>query len=285
MAGDTAFVIQYRDEFTHGFEQNQSVLKAMVNSDAQAKGNQAVFDIVDSGGATAVTRGVNGRIPSRSDNENQVTVTLTEWHDKPIKTGFNIFASQGDGRRKMQETTLAVMNRKIDDDIIGAMSLATNPYVRTGDAAGTAYPASLALVEGMIAKLARQDVETDDPTQLLFVASPSFRAELYQVPQFASRDYVDVKPLVGPVRRMLTWAGVTWLFSNRIQGVGTAAEKVVLFHRNALGHCVNTGDMQVVAGYNEEDDYSFARSTIFMGSQILQQKGLVFANHDGSAIG
>lgn len=285
MAGDTAFVTQYRDEFTHGFEQNQSVLKAMINSDAQAKGNQAVFDIVDSGGATAVTRGVNGRIPSRTDNENQITVLLQEWHDKPIKTGFNIFASQGDGRRKMQETTRAVMNRKIDDDIIGALGNASNQYYASGGTAASTYPATLALVESMIAKLARQDVDVDDPTKLIFLATPSFRAELYQLIQFASRDYVDVKPLVGPTRQMLQWAGVMWLFSNRLQGVGTAAEKVVLFHRDALGHCVNTGDMQVVAGYNEEDDYSFARSTIFMGSQVLQQKGLVYALHDGSALG
>lgn len=285
MAGDTAFVTQYRDEFTHGFEQNQSVLKSMINSDAQAKGNQAVFDIVDSGGATAVTRGVNGRIPSRTDNENQITITLTEWHDKPIKTSFNIFASQGDGRRKMQETTRAVMNRKIDDDIIGALGLAANQYVAAGGNAGSTYPATLALIESMIAKLARQDVDVDDPTKLIFLATPSFRAELYQLPTFNSHDYVDVKPLVGPVRKMVQWAGAMWLFSNRLAGVGTAAEKVVLFHRDALGHCVNTGDMQVVAGYNEEDDYSFARSTIFMGSQILQQKGLVYALHDGSAIG
>lgn len=285
MAGDTAFVTQYRDEFTHGFEQNQSVLKSMINSDAQAKGNQAVFDIVDSGGATAVTRGVNGRIPSRTDNENQITVTLQEWHDKPIKTGFNIFASQGDGRRKMQETTRSVMNRKIDDDIIGALGLAANQYVGAGGNASSAYPATLALIESMIAKLARQDVDVDDPTKLIFLATPSFRAELYQLPTFNSHDYVDVKPLVGPVRKMVQWAGAMWLFSNRLAGVGTAAEKVVLFHRDALGHCVNTGDMQVVAGYNEEDDYSFARSTIFMGSQILQQKGLVYALHDGSAIG
>lgn len=285
MAGDTAFVTQYRDEFTHGFEQNQSVLKAMINSDAQAKGNQAVFDIVDSGGATAVTRGVNGRIPSRTDNENQVTVQLYEWHDKPIKTGFNIFASQGDGRRKMQETTRAVMNRKIDDDIIGAINLGANQYIAAGGNAASVYPATVALVEGMIAKLARQDVDVDDPTKLICVASPSFRAELYQLQQFASRDFIDVKPLVGPVRQMIQWAGVMWLFSNRVQGVGTAAERITLFHRDAIGHCVNTGDMQVVAGYNEEDDYSFARSTIFMGSQVLQQKGLVYSLHDGSAIG
>jgi hypothetical protein len=41
--------------------------------------------------------------------------------------------------------------------------------------------------------------------------------------------------------------------------------------------------MDVKAGYNEEDDYYFARSTVFMGSKLLQTKGVVLVNHDGSA--
>ena len=274
---DTAFVTQYRDEFTEGFEQGQSVLRSVVNTDAQSKGNQSVFDIVDSGGATAVTRGVNGLIPARADNENQVTVTLAEWHDKPRKTSFNIFASQGDGRRKMQMSTVKVMNRKIDDDIIAALATAT--------AAGTGGPASLALIENNLAKLGRQDVDVEDAANIVCVASLSFRAELYQIKEFNSKDWIEVQPLTGPIRKMLSWGGVMWHFSNRLPGVGTAAEKCFLFHRDAVGHAVNTGEMSVHAGYNEEDDYSWARSSIFMGSVILQQKGILSFTHDGTAIG
>jgi hypothetical protein len=82
------------------------------------KGNTAVFLTADSGGASAVTRGVNGLIPARADNLNQFSATLLEWHDLVRKTKFNIFASQGDQKRIMQETSMAVVNRKIDDDIV-----------------------------------------------------------------------------------------------------------------------------------------------------------------------
>jgi hypothetical protein len=70
---DTAFVTQYRDEFIAGFEQGTSQLRAAVNTSAQIKGQQAVFDVVDTGGATAVTRGVNGLIPARADNDSRST--------------------------------------------------------------------------------------------------------------------------------------------------------------------------------------------------------------------
>jgi hypothetical protein len=49
-----------------------------------------------------------------------------------------------------------------------------------------------------------------------------------------------------------------------------------------VGHAVNTGEMDVRAGYNEENAYYWARSSIFMGSALLQNSGVVVVNHDGS---
>src|SRR5690606_39337744 len=101
---------------------------------AQIKGNQAVFLVAGSGGASATTRGVNGMITARNDDNQQNTVTLQEWHDLVRKTGFNIFASQGDQRQLMQRTSMAVMNRKIDEQIITVLNTGT---VTVGSAGAT----------------------------------------------------------------------------------------------------------------------------------------------------
>ena len=82
--------------------------------------------MADSGAASAVTRGVNGLIPARADNLTQSSATVVEWHDLVRRTSFNLFVSQGDGRRIMQATTRKVMNRKIDLDIMSALQTATN---------------------------------------------------------------------------------------------------------------------------------------------------------------
>ena len=121
----TAPQIQYRDEFIAGFEQHQSLLRMCVTTETVIKGNQATFLVVDSGGAEAVTRGVNGLIPARNDNNNQYTATLVEWHDLVEKTGFNIFQSQGDQRAAMQMTSRAVLNRRIDADILTELANGT----------------------------------------------------------------------------------------------------------------------------------------------------------------
>ncbi|MGH6892917.1 MAG: phage capsid protein, partial [Dongiaceae bacterium] len=98
----TAFQTQYRQEFIAGFEQRQSLLRNSVTTESVIKGNTATFLVADSGAATAVTRGVDGLIPSRNDNLTQTSATLAEWHDLVKKTNLNVFASQGNQRAIMQ---------------------------------------------------------------------------------------------------------------------------------------------------------------------------------------
>ena len=114
---DTAFQTQYRQEFIAGFEQTESLVRKLVTTEAVIKGNQATFLVADSGGAEAQTRGVNGLIPARADELEQLTAPLVEWHDLVRKTNFNVFASQGNQREIMQKTTMGVINRKIDQDV------------------------------------------------------------------------------------------------------------------------------------------------------------------------
>jgi hypothetical protein len=97
---DTAYQTQYRDEFIAAFEARATLLRETVTTEAVIKGNQAVFLVAGSGGETAKTRGANGLIPARNDDNNQNTVTLREWHDLVRKTGFNIFASAGQPARR-----------------------------------------------------------------------------------------------------------------------------------------------------------------------------------------
>src|ERR1700704_1775494 len=166
---DSAFQIQYRQEFIAQFEQGASWLRTICTTEAVIKGNQAMFLVAGSGGATAVTRGLNGNIAPRVDSLTQVPATLIEWHDKPQRTEFNIFSSQGDGRRIMQMSTIKVMNRKIDQDVIGALAGATFSL-------GAATIITLGLVGRVLAHLDLQDVDTTEEDNMFFVATPAVRS-------------------------------------------------------------------------------------------------------------
>src|SRR6187402_255633 len=105
---DSAAQTQYRQELVATFEEGMSWLRQTTVTEAVIKGNSAVFLVAGSGGAAAVTRGINGMIPARADDMTQNTCTLVEWHDLVRKTRFNIFQSQGDQRGLMQTTTRKV---------------------------------------------------------------------------------------------------------------------------------------------------------------------------------
>lgn len=282
---DTAFMIQYRQEFIAGFEVGQSLLRTAVTTEAQIKGNQAVFLVADSGGAVAQTRGVNGLIPSRTDNLNQFTATLVEQHDLVQRTGFNLFASQGDGKRIMQETSMKVINRTIDLDILSALAATTNSY------GGAGASGSFALVAHAGTKLANNAVPIDEIDNMFFLISGAFYYYLMQAKEFVNVQWIDVKPFTqpGPATggsksvKMMRWAGFNWIISPLVTGLGSTQELCYAFHKNAIGHAVNSGEIMAEADYHRRQDFSWARTSVYMGSKLLQNKGVIQVIHDGSA--
>lgn len=273
---DTAFQTAYRDEFIAGYEMRASLLSTACTTQAQIKGQTAVFLVADSGSATAVTRGTNSLIPKRADNLTQNTCTLAEWHDVPMATGFNIFASQGDRNAIMQMSSMGVINRKVDDDIIAQLDTATNDT-------GTAAKATLGLVIKARTILGVNFVPLEEQDNLFMLVTPAFMGYMLQVKEFASSDYVDVKPFgaSGP-RAYRRWAGFNWIEHPRLTGGNTATEKCYAFHRAAIGHAADKAGIQTVVDYNKEQDYSFCRVSGFFGSKLLQNTGIVQILHDGS---
>ena len=279
---DSAFQIQYRQEFIQAFEQHQSLLRETVTTEAVIKGQQAVFLVAGSGSAAAVTRGLNGRIPARNDANNQNTCTLQEWHDLVRKTGFNVFASQGNQRAVMQMTTMAVINRKIDELIINQLNTGT---VTIG-AAGTVPNVSL-FQNGRV-KMSNASVPWDSNITLL--CQPSFLAYLEQATEFANAQYVDVRPFAGAENpswkdkpMAYRWRNCLIVEHPNLPGKGTTSEKSFLYHKTAAGHAMDTGSLQSPVGYDQEQDYSWARASCFMGALLLQNTGVVSITHDGSA--
>ena len=272
-----AQVTQYRQEFVAAFEQRTSLLKASTTKEMQVKGNTATFLVSGSGGDSAVTRGTNGQIPYGNPTNSQPIATLVEKHAPYELTGFNIFASQGDQKRVMQMASMNVINRDIDLVILAELANATQDYP------AAAATASVQMVAGAKAILGNNQVDTTQADNMFAVVSPGFMAYLMQATEFSSSDYVDVKPYTGPTRRMLRWFGINWIESPLISGIGTASEVCYMFHRDAIGYAINVGEENIHIGYDEKQDISWSRASVYHGAKILQNNGIIKIPHDGSA--
>jgi len=273
---DPTFVTLYREEQIATFERRYSNLRACCVQHAQYKGNTAVFQVSGSGSASAVTRGANGLIPYSTTDNTQNSCTLLEKHAPFERTGFNIFATQGDMKKVMHDEAVGTLNRDIDQAIVDQLDTATLDT-------GSYVTASMSLVNKAQVSLANNNVDITEEDKMFALITPAFRAYLLETTEYASGDYVDVKPLVGPVRQMWRWAGVNWIMTTALTGVGTANEKCYMFHQHAIGHAANSTEMDVRVGYDEKQDTSWARATIFHGAKLLQNTGVVQMRHDGSA--
>jgi hypothetical protein len=272
----TAFQTMYRQEFIAGFEKRQSLVRNTTVTEASVNGNEAVFLVADSGGAAAVTRGVNGDIPTRPDNLNQYTATLAEWHDVPERSNFNIFASQGDGRKIMQQTSMGVINRKIDADIHTALTAATVTW-------GSAAVATLTLVTKAKTKLGNAFADEDAPLYALI--TPAFHGYLMGLNEFTSSDYVSDPKFSGVSKdKAFAWYGVNWIIDGKLPGVGTSSATCFMYSQNAIGHACDNTRMQTLVGYDDKNDKSWARCSTYMGSKLLQNSGVVKMLHDDSAL-
>jgi hypothetical protein len=270
--------VQYRKELVSAFEEGMSWLRQTTVTEAVIKGNQATFLVAGSGGATATTRGIEGLITARHDSLTQNTATLVEWHDLVRKTRFNIFQSQGDQRRLMQETTRKVLNRRIDADIITVLDTATNNL-------GASTTMSLSIVAKALTTLGENEVPIDEQDKMFAVVTPAVCGYLMQIPEYNSSDWVEMKPLAGPMRRVKRWAGFNWIMHPNLTGVGTATEKCYFYHQDAVGSAFDEGEgLNTAIGYDDEQDYSYARASSFTGAVMLQQSGVVQFKHDASAI-
>lgn len=277
---DTAFQIQYRQEFIQAFEQHQTLLRETVTTEAVIKGQQAIFLVAGSGSATAVTRGTNGRIPARQDSNTQNTCTLQEWHDLVRKTGFNVFASQGNQRAIMQMTTMAVLNRQIDLLIINELN---NGTIAIG--AASQIP-NVSLFQNGRVKLSNASIPWDSNVTLL--CQPSFLAYLEQAPEFANAQYVDLRPYAGDTPSWkdkpmaYRWRNCLIVEHPNLPAKGTSSEKSFLYHKSAIGQAMDTAGLMSPVGYFEEQDYSWARASAYMGAKLLQNTGVVVITADGS---
>lgn len=273
--------VVFKQEIINAFDKTQSILRDTVTTEFMEKGGSAVF-LVSDGSATAATqRGANGLIPARNLNLTQNTATLAEYNDLVQVNGFNIFQSQGDLNLPMHKEVMATVNREIDKQIQTILATGT---VNTG----AAVAGSTELLGKALTMLGNRKVPNDGNVTAL--VTPAFAEYLRRSESFSSADYVQARPFVdgmpafGDMRMMYKWAGMNIIVDPTLSGVGTAAAKCFLYHKNSIGQAISKNSIDAVTGFDQEQNYSWARATVFMGTTKLQDSGIIVINHNDLAL-
>ncbi len=267
---------QFVEEWIVAFQRGETILKNRVSEEVMLSGLTAKFALQGAAGRMS-ERGVNGLIPSRNRTDTQPSVTLKEKHSKETQTSFNVFTAPANLRQAMQNAGALAAAREIDYTIIDALATATNVYN-----SGTAVTQTFGKFVDEISTLWSNDVMAGQEITCLW--TPKTWARLLTINQFVSADYIDSKFLSGlAADKPKWWLGAMHIMHTGLPGKGTATASNFIFAKPAVGHAIAQGEIQVAAGYNDEDDYSYSRHTIFDGGTILQQAGVLKVVTDDTA--
>ena len=282
MASISALQNVYREEFIKGFDKTESVLRDTVTTEYMSKGGAAIFLVSDTINMYAQSRGVNGLIPANPLALTQNTATLVPWHRLETASDFNIFISQGNLPEMLRVAVMAALNRQVDNDIILGLDTSTTVISAGG-------PMTIATATKAQGILGANKVPDDD--QLTFLITPAARTYLMQTTEFTNSLYVEEKPYADgglPIfnnkKQVYRWAGVKVIVDPTLPGAGTSAAHCYMYHKNAIGQAINKQEIEYFTGFNEEQGYSYAKATMFMGTKVLQTNGIVVITHDDSAI-
>ena len=272
MADNTVLQTLYSREFVAAYEQKQSHLRGTVTTEGDIKGNSFIF-LIEGAADAAVTRGANGNIPYASDDQTSATCTLAEYHHLARKTNFNIVSSSANQRLSMQKRGIVSINKKTDDLIL--TQLATTTY-----AANSGSAIAGLTISGLLEACAILDENhVPDDGERYGLLSPIAWAHAMKIEQFSSGDYVPDKPFM-KYTQWRQWNGVKWARHSNLPGVGGATASCFVYHKMAVGHGLNQGDMVTKVGVNEEQDYSWARTSAYQGAKMLQTAGVVKIVHN-----
>ena len=272
MADTTIMQTLYSKEFVSAFEQKQSFLRGMVTTEGDVKGNNFIF-IIEGVADAAVTRGANGNIPYASDDQSSATCALAEYHHLARKNNFNIYSSSVPQRLSMQRRGIVSINYKTDQLILAQFANAT---LSTNGGAAVAGMTLGVMLEST-AILDEQKVPDDGERYGLL--TPRAWAWAMKLNQFSSGDWVSDKPYMKHTQ-WRDWNGVKWARHPNLAGVGTASASCFVWHKSAVGHGMNMGEMVTKVGTNDEQDYSWARTSAYQGAKSLQLGGIVKMLHN-----
>lgn len=269
--------IDYSDEWYPNFQRRTSLLKQTVNTRGIVRAKTVTFDKVDVSGR-ADTRLRDGKIPASRPDTSQVTKDLAEHYKKYQIDDWDLFRNNSEYRSMMMDDALAVVNREVDYQIIEELDGTSAEYSAsaiTGSAIGDFL--------GIINTLRESDVPSDG--MLWGLITPALEMQMMRIAQFASQDYIEVKPLVDgakPVGQYRRWLGVNWVTHTGLTNMGGTLAQCYVYHSSAIGH-KDDGAPTFMAGMNDEDDYHWCWARVRHCAKVIHTTGVLRFYHNDNA--
>lgn len=267
----------FQEQTVIAMGKRKSQMRKTVTTTANIKADSATVMVSDINGKRMVKRGTDGRIPSNPPNDKQFKVQLEQLHYKEAKTEFDIYTQQGAQFDLMKDNVVAVAERRHDEEILKTLGTNTRK-ANPGAAVQLTSTAMLKKILGSFGGLQSQ-------TMICMAITSGAYADMHDIKEFGNHDYIQDEQWKGvPKSLAFTFFGINFIIMPDDDFEGALnAKKFYAWKPEAVAHICDMDSAAFKFGYNDEDDYSWARTALATGSRIIQPSGVIEVEIDVSA--
>ena len=257
---DQAFIKQFETEVHMAYQRMGSKLRNTVRS-TNVSGSTARFQKIGTGSASTKSR--TGSVTPMELVHTNVEVSMSDFYAAEFIDKLDELKTNINERQAVAQSAAAALGRKTDELIIAAMDAGANSTQihDTNSALGKADLLSLFETMGTA------DVPEDG--QRYLAMSPAGYADLFQINEFASSDFVGPQnlPFAGGMT-MKEFLGFKIFSTSAVAG-----GKNFAYHTSAVGIGVNS-DVQTEVNYVAEKVSHLATSMMSMGAVAIDDNGI-----------
>ena len=257
---DQAFIKQFETEVHMAYQRMGSKLRNTIRS-TNVTGSTARFQKIGTGAASTKSR--NGDVTTMELAHTNVEVTMADYYaaeyiDKLDELKINI-----NERQAVAQSAAAALGRQTDALIVAAMDAGANATA-IADTSGALVKADLLT---LFETFGSADIPEDG--QRYLAMSPAGFADLFNINEFASSDYVGPQnlPFAGGMT-MKEFLGFKIFSTSAVAG-----GKNFAYHTTAVGIGINS-DVQTEVNYVPQKVAHLATSMMSMGSVAIDANGI-----------
>lgn len=257
---DQAFIKQFETEVHMAYQRMGSKLRNTVRT-SNVTGSVTRFQVIGKGAANTKTR--NGDVTAMELVHTTVEATMADFYapeyiDKLDELKINI-----NERQAVAQSAAAALGRKTDEILITAMDAGANSTQIHDTGSALAKADLLTLFE----TFGTADLPEDG--QRYLAMSPAGFADLFNIEEFASSDYVGPQnlPFAGGMT-MKEFLGFKIFSTSAVAG-----GKNFAYHANSVGLGINA-DVQTELNYVPQKVSHLATSMMSMGAVVIDDDGV-----------
>jgi hypothetical protein len=260
---DEAFVKQFEREVHETYQRQGSKLRGTVRVKNGVIGSSTVFQKV--GGGAATTKARHAKVPVMNVEHGSAEVPLVdyyagEWVDRLDELKTNI-----DERQVLANAGAFALGRKTDELIIQALG---GTVQQAGD--GTTRLTKANVLEAFEI-MGANDVP-DDSQRYAAIGWRQW-ADLLDLPEFASAEFVGADQLPWRGTQAKFWLGTMWLPHSGLPVTGSV-RTCFWYHKSAVGHAIGQ-DVVIDITWHGDRAAFFVASSMSQGAGLIDPLGVV----------